>query len=168
MGVMKAVSAVLLLSIGCASAPPPQPAPPSPAVARKPAPEEDDGVEGGVEGGVAGGVTGDANAPRLLPPNVGVAQRLADVRDPRYRPVLRPEYNHAGAIYWALFKVCVSTAGEVTSVSTLKSTRVPAIDADWRLTIKSWPHRPYERDGKLYPFCYPMRLEIRSTPKPPA
>jgi hypothetical protein len=172
MGAMKPLTAALLLSIGCASAQPPQADPPAPAAVKKPPPRESDGVEGGVEGGVVGGVAGGVADPdsgaRLLPPNVGVAQRLADVNQPPYRPVLRPEYNRPGAIYWGLFKVCVSTAGQVTSVSTLKSTRVPIIDADWRLTIKSWPHRPYQRDGKVYPFCYPLRLELRVSPKPPA
>jgi protein TonB len=156
---------VLLFALACASAPAPAPArTPPPAV------EEDVGEEGGVEGGVAGGIIGTANpgTARFVPPSVGHAQRLVDASDPRHKPKVRPEHYRGGSLYWALFKLCVSDAGEVTQVETLKSTGVPEVDSDWSATIKSWPHRPYQVDGKPVPFCYPMRLEVRMAKKPPA
>lgn len=158
---MKPLIAIVFLSLACASAPPPSPAP----VAQKaPAREEDDGVEGGVEGGTCPGGCAPDMA-KLLSPRAGSAQRMADLNDPRYKPAVRAEFNRPGALYWGLFKTCVSTSGQVTSVTALRSTRVPAIDADWQATIKSWPHRPYEQDGKAVPFCYPLRVEVRTEEK---
>jgi hypothetical protein len=176
---MKALAVLLLFSsLGCASSPPPaadpKPAEPAPAASKPVAPaEEDDGVEGGVEGPVTGGVVGGVvssgppaeGKPANLPPKEGVARRLVDVTDARWRPRVRPEYYRSGALYWGLYKLCVSTAGQVTSVATMKSTGVPDVDGDWKETMKSWPHQPLTMNGKVYPFCYPLRLEVRMTPK---
>jgi hypothetical protein len=88
-----------------------------------------------------------------------------DLKDPRYRPQIPPEQARPGATYWGLFKICVSDAGQVTGVTTLRSTCVAQIDEAWTATIKTWSYRPYEVDGSRHPFCYPARLQ-RSTPKP--
>jgi hypothetical protein len=160
---MKPFAIVLLSSLACASTPAPQPDPPAPAPREVRPPGPDERQEGAVEGGVAGARGVGASA--LLPPATGVAQRLADVNDPRYRPRVRPEYTRPGSAYWALFKVCVSTAGQVDNVVTLMSTGLADLDGDWIATIKSWPHRPYERNGRVTAFCYPLRLEVRMAPK---
>jgi hypothetical protein len=163
------LAGLLLLALGCASDPPPKPAQPAHARAL----EEEVGEEGGVErsepgvpGGVAGGKSADPAGSKFLPPNIGAGQLLVDVRDPRYSPTIRPEYRRVGAIYWALFKVCVSPAGQVARVTVLKSTSVKDVDGDWQKTIEGWPHRPYLINGQPVPFCYPLRLELR-VPRPP-
>jgi hypothetical protein len=157
---MKASPIVLLLLLACASAP----AHPDPT----PAPLPGCGEAGGEgEDVVVGGVSGGRLQPGqsvFLPPNVGRAQISVDLKDPRYRPQIPPEHARPGATYVALFKICVSDAGQVTSVSTLKSTCVAQIDDAWTATIETWSHRPYEVDGSRHPFCYPMRLQ-RRTPK---
>jgi hypothetical protein len=149
------LAGLLLLALGCASDPPPKRG--QPAHART-ALEEDEGEEGGVEGPGSAGT-------KFLPPKTGAAQRLADIRDPRYSPTLRPEYRRVGAVYWALFKVCVSPSGQVDRVRLLKSTGVNDVDGDWQKSIEGWPHRPYLINGQPVPFCYPMRVEVRVPPQ---
>jgi hypothetical protein len=113
-----------------------------------------------------------ASAPdaRFLPPSIGKGQLLSDmVNDPRYRPHLPPSLNIAGSVYWGLFKICVNTDGAVQSVQLLKSAH-PDVDDAWVALIRTLEHRPYSVGDKLVPYCYPMRLEVRSvaaTPQPP-
>jgi protein TonB len=132
----------------------------------EPPEEEDDGVEGGVEGGVAGGVVGavpvQAETAKLLPPAVGKGQLISDmVNDPRYRPHLPPVLNRAGNVVWGLFKLCVTAQGSVHSVQVLKSAD-KLVDNDWVALLKTLQHRPYSIGGRPVPYCYPMRLEVRS------
>jgi protein TonB len=130
--------------------------------------EEDDGVEGGVEGGVVGGVVGsmgDAPTPTatLLPPRVGSGQLFSDVlHDPRFTPTLPPQLNRAGMVVWGLYKICVSVAGQVTDVKTVKPADA-LVDGAWIAKIRTWQYRPYSINGRPVPYCYPMRLEVRSS-----
>jgi protein TonB len=130
--------------------------------------EEDDGVEGGVEGGVAGGVVGsmgDAPTPTatLLPPRVGSGQLISDVvHDARFTPTLPPQLNRAGMVVWGLYKICVSVAGQVTDVKTIKPADA-LVDGPWISKIRTWQYRPYSINGRPVPYCYPMRLEVRSS-----
>jgi outer membrane biosynthesis protein TonB len=150
------VAAVLLsTTLGCASSPPPAPEPrpseralPSPpAPATKPAPaKEDDGVEGGVIGAVAG-----ADNAHVLPSQV----RVLD------------ECKRPGAACWGLFKVCVSTEGRVTNVETLRSSGFPEVDGIWKDKMKTWLHKPFEKNGRPVPYCYPVKMEVRADPKKP-
>jgi hypothetical protein len=152
---MKPPAIVLLLSLACASAPAPRPDP-----APAPAPPAGCGEGGtGEEGGIE-----RPGQPRFLPPAVGSRQLLVDVEDPRYKLELPPEHAHPGASYVALFKICVSDAGQVTSVNTLKGTCVSQIDDAWSAKIKTWTYRPWELKGSPYPFCYPMRAAVRTSP----
>jgi periplasmic protein TonB len=127
--------------------------------------EEDEGEEGGVEGGVAGGVVGavpvETQTAKFLPPSVGKGQALVDWNDPRYRPRLPPQLNRAGMIVWGLFKLCVTAQGTVSSVQILKSAD-QLVDKDWSALLKTVPHKPYSIGGRPVPYCYPMRLEVRS------
>jgi len=134
----------------------------------EPEDEPDDGVEGGVEGGVAGGVLGGVvGAPpptaTLLPPRVGSGQLISDVlNDPRYRPSLPAQLNRAGMVVWGLFKICVSIDGRVTDVKVVKSADA-LVDGSWIEKIRTWQYRPYSINGRPVPYCYPMRLEVRSS-----
>jgi hypothetical protein len=157
---------ILLLAGGCAASPPRQTVANictphvdchKPASAA-PAPRDDDGVEGGVEG------TPDPDAPpgaKMIPPKIGIGQRLANLRDPRHALRLRRELAVPGAYYWGLFKICVADSGQVHSVRVMKSTGVPAIDYDWVAAMKRWPYRPYSLNGRPVPFCHPLRADFR-------
>jgi protein TonB len=128
--------------------------------------EEDDGQEGGVEGGVAGGVIGAVpvaqETAKLLPPNIGKGQWAVDVfGDPRYKPTLPPALNRAGMVVWGLFKICVSAQGTVTGVSMLKPAD-PLVNDMWIAKMKTWLHKPYSINGRPVPYCYPVRVEVRS------
>ena len=122
-----------------------------------------------MEGGVVGAAGGKLQPGQsvFLPPSVGRAQISADLKDPRYRAQLPVEHMKPGVSYWALFKVCVSDAGQVTDVFTLRSSCVPQIDEAWTATIKTWPFRPYEVNGSRHPFCFPQRMQ-RRVPEQPA
>jgi len=128
--------------------------------------EEDEGEEGGVEGGVAGGVVGAVpvaqETAKFLPPSIGKGQLISDmVNDPRYRPHLPAQLNRAGMVVWGLFKLCVTAQGSVQSVSVLKSAD-KLVDGEWTNLLKTLQHRPYSIGGRPVPYCYPMRLEVRS------
>lgn len=153
-----------------------QPAAPKespPAVAESESGEEGgeaDGVEGGVEGGMAAAPPPPPPAPApkhveplaiLLPPTVGLGQRLSDLSDPRYRPSLPPQLNRAGMIVWGLYKICVAVDGHVDNVKVLKSAD-QLVDDRWVALIRSWEYRPYSIEGRAVPFCHAMRIEARA------
>jgi len=127
--------------------------------------EEDEGEEGGVEGGVAGGVVGavpvQQETAKFLPPSIGKGQLISDPNDPRYRPHLPPALNRAGMVVWGLFKLCVTAQGTVQSVQVLKSAD-KLVDNEWVALLKTYQHRPYSIGGRPVPYCYPLRLEVRS------
>jgi protein TonB len=130
------------------------------------------GSEGGVAGGVVGGVASGAPAPEpkkpaepvavLLPPKVGASQRISDLEDPRYRPVLPAILNRPGMVVRGLFRICVSVQGQVTDVKIVRSAD-PMVDNDWTTVIRRWQYRPFTLDGRPTPFCHPLMLEVRST-----
>jgi len=104
---------------------------------------------------------------RLLPPAVGKGQLISDmVRDPRYRPKLPPELNRDGMVVWGLFKLCVDDEGGVYEVTVLKSAD-RMVDNDWVAIMRTLKHRPYKIGGQPVPYCYPLRLEVRSVAEPP-
>jgi periplasmic protein TonB len=128
----------------------------------EPEEEEDDGVEGGVEGGVAGGVVGGIvgnNAPTMLPPNIGTAQRITDVNVDPYKPRLPAALNRAGMVQWGLYKVCVTAQGDVQSVTPMKPAD-PLVNDDWMAKIKTWKYKPYSVNGRPVPFCSPVRVQV--------
>jgi hypothetical protein len=98
----------------------------------------------------------------FVPPRVTKGRVLVDIaRDPRYKPVLPPSLNKAGMVVWGLFKTCVDSDGDVYSVKVIKSAHRD-VDADWMNTIRSWKHQPYAIGDRPVPYCYPVRLEVRS------
>jgi outer membrane biosynthesis protein TonB len=103
---------------------------------------------------------------KLLPPGVGKGQLLSDMQhDPRYKPRLPPELNFAGSVVWGLFKLCVNADGQVASVAVLKSAH-HLVDDPWVAVLRTLQHKPYSIGGRAVPYCYPMRLEVRSQPAP--
>jgi hypothetical protein len=107
-------------------------------------------------------VVGAQQTATLLPPRVGAGQLISDVlHDPRYTPTLPAQLNRAGMVVWGLYKICVSVAGTVTDVKVVKPADA-LVDAPWIQKIKTWQYRPYSINGRPVPYCYPMRLEVRS------
>jgi TonB family protein len=51
------------------------------------------------------------------------------------------------------YKLCLSTAGSISSVSVLKSSGFPAYDAKIQREMRTWRYRPYVVDGKASPVC---------------
>jgi periplasmic protein TonB len=137
--------------------------------------DDEGGEAGGEAGGVEGGVATAAPPPPppppptkhveplaiLLPPNVGLGQRLSDLSDPRYRPSLPPQLNRAGMIVWGLYRICVAVDGRVENVRVLKSAD-QLVDDRWVALIRSWEYRPYSIEGRAVPFCHAMRIEARA------
>jgi hypothetical protein len=104
----------------------------------------------------------DASGYRQLPPNVGSGRLVSDIlNDPRFRPTLPRELNVRGATYAGLYKICVTAAGEVSDITVIRSAN-DWLDDRWRTTMRRWQYRPYTVDGQPVPFCYPMRVELRS------
>jgi hypothetical protein len=65
-------------------------------------------------------------------------------------------------VVWGLYKVCVSSGGDVRSVKVIKLSD-PFTDPSWIAKIETWKYEPYAIDGKPVPFCQPVRLEVRAT-----
>jgi hypothetical protein len=100
--------------------------------------------------------------PRSLGPDVGTAQLITDIRsDPQLRPSLPPELRVRGAHYWALYKICVDSAGDVSTVTPIRKPDDDAVDHRWQAMIHHWRYRPYTIDGRPVPFCHPMRVDIQ-------
>jgi hypothetical protein len=107
-------------------------------------------------------VTFDAQLAKFLPPGVGKDLLLTDVRnDRRYKSRFLPKLDRPGMVVSGMFKLCVDEDGQMFSVNVLKSAD-PFVDADWMALMHTWQHRPYTIGGRPVPYCYPMRLEVRS------
>jgi hypothetical protein len=65
-------------------------------------------------------------------------------------------------VLWGMHKVCVTAAGDVHSVSVIKSALPGGWDAHWVSRIELLKYSPYRLDGEPTPFCHPVRLEVRS------
>ena len=50
-------------------------------------------------------------------------------------------------------KLCLSAAGEPTSVAFLRGTGFPAADDKIRAEVNAWRYRPYRADGQAVPVC---------------
>jgi periplasmic protein TonB len=147
------------------------PAPREEATASRDESGQPGGVEGGVPGGAPSAITALAPAPPaarpidpmpvMLAPNVGTGQRLSDLNDPRFRPILPPSLNRGGMVVWGLFRVCVTTGGRVKDVKILRSADA-LVDSNWSQVIQRWEYRPYSMDGRPVAFCHTARIEVRA------
>ena len=97
-----------------------------------------------------------------LSASIGKGQLLSDlVNDPRYRPRLPPGLNKAGMAVWGMFKLCVDNEGDVYRVTIIRHAH-DEVDDDWTALLRTLKHKPYTIDGQPVPYCYPLRLEVRS------
>jgi hypothetical protein len=106
----------------------------------------------------------DYNGQKLhfIPPKAGRELIAIDPREPPYSVSLPAVLNRDGMVVWGIFKTCVDSEAHVFNVSVLQSADAVLVDGDWMAQLRSWPHRPYLVDGAASPYCYPIRLEVRS------
>jgi protein TonB len=146
--------------------------------------DEDDepaGVKGGVKGGVAGGVIGGTvggtiggtpggviggvvggtvapplpPAPKILPPNVGAAQR-----DNCGRPDFPASLRRAGSSYLIGAKICVSRSGVVETVTIIK--HGDSLLEESVVTFeKHCRYKPFVVGSTTAPFCYVQPFEFK-------
>ncbi len=57
-----------------------------------------------------------------------------------------------------LAKLCIDAQGRVSSVKVVKSN--PEIADELRTALLSWRYKPYARDGKSIPVCFPVSLRV--------
>lgn len=131
-----------------APTPPPPTAPPTTTAARRTT-------------GTGDTVTGTREPARLT---AATARRLL-LTDPTidpHRPRLPERLNQAGARYVGLYRICVSSGGQVDSVKVNKGTGDAELDTAWMAVIRSWRYRPLEMSGRKVPFCYVSTVEVSS------
>ena len=178
----------VLFAIACwRSTPPPAEPAPKPVVKDIVQPvkiEKRDVVEeeGGEEGGVAGGVLGGSMPPpppppppppappQNIPPTLLEGNRVAGTK------LIAPDDMTKVEIQRALkdkvvasFKLCVTTAGSVASVTMLKSSGFPDYDRKIQLAMRQWAYRPYEVNGQPVPVCTAVTFiysQSAATPPP--
>ncbi len=132
-----------------------------------------DGEENGVEGGVAGGVVGgDLNGvmgapppppppppppapPTNVAPTMLEGSRIAGEKQIQPDEVTQTEINRSGKTsITGTFKLCLTIAGDVGSITMLRSTGFPKYDSKIQNTIRGeWRYRPYAVNGKVVPVC---------------
>jgi protein TonB len=131
------------------------------------------GEEGGVEGGVAGGVVGgDINGvagapppppppppppapPQIVAPTALEASRIAGEKNIIPNDVTKTEIMRSGKTKLVgAFKLCLSAAGQISSVTMIKSTGFPAYDNKILQTMRGeWKYKPFAINGKAVPVC---------------
>jgi serine/threonine protein kinase len=57
-----------------------------------------------------------------------------------------------------LAKMCIDDTGRVSSVKIVKSN--PEIADELRTALASWRYKPYQKDGKSSPVCFPLSLRV--------
>jgi TonB family protein len=99
--------------------------------------------------------------PRSLPPEAGRAQLAIDPTVAPYLPRVPPELAGTGAQSTVLLRICVSAAGSVDRVFTMKGGN-PRIDAAIVQTVRTWKYKPYQVDGRPVPFCTTLRYSLQA------
>jgi len=120
--------------------PAPSPPPPAPEPAPAPAPPP--------------------AAPQNVAPTALDANRIAGDREIRPDPGTQSEISRAGvAKITGAYKLCLTAAGSVGSVTPLKSTGFASYDDKITTTIRTrWRYRPFMVNGKAVPVCTAVRF----------
>ncbi len=127
-----------------------------------------DGVVGGEVGGVSDGVVGgDVTAPppppppppppappQNVPPTLLEGQRIAGDKMIYPNDVTKTEIMRSGKDrILGSFKLCLTTDGNISSVSQLKSTGFGAYDQKILGEMHNWRYKPYMVNGRAVPVC---------------
>jgi hypothetical protein len=98
--------------------------------------------------------------------NDGHALLETNVLERPNRPELLADLSsRPGMILWAMYKVCVGADGQVGALRIIKPADYRSYedqDENWIRVIRRWRYKPYLEDGQARPFCYPVRIEVRS------
>ncbi|HEY8947044.1 MAG TPA: protein kinase, partial [Polyangiaceae bacterium] len=97
--------------------------------------------------------------PRLVVSKVGHARLAVNTSQDPYRPRLPKAMQHLDRSFETSVAICVSAAGNVTSVKIIDSAD-PAIDRPVSSTIARWRYQPMMENGRAVPFCYPLRIQL--------
>jgi hypothetical protein len=100
-------------------------------------------------------------APSDGPVTIKSGKRLTELGQPAVTPSLPTPLNRGGVTVWGMYRVCVSAAGEVTSVRVDRSALPGGLDAEWIAKMERWRYQPYEVNGRPVPFCSPVRLQVQ-------
>jgi len=123
------------------------------------------GEEGGVAGGVVGGVVGapppppppppPPAPPQNVPPTMLEGSRIAGEKQIVPDDVTKTEIQRSGKDkVIGSFKLCLTVAGEIQSVTMLKSTGFAAYDSKIQGKMRGeWRYKPYNVNGKPVPVC---------------
>jgi TonB family protein len=76
-------------------------------------------------------------------------------------PLSRSRFRHGNVVYVVETKICVSTTGDVDTV-TLTKPSDSALDGSVLNTVKTWRYRPLMMKNTPVAFWYPARFEFRS------
>jgi hypothetical protein len=123
------------------------------------------GDDNGVEGGVVGGVVTEAPPPppppppppaqtAIVAPNVLNANRISGDTQILPDDVTKTEISRSGKTkVIASAKLCLDTAGNVASVTLVKSSGFAAYDDKIRSQMNGWRYRPYTVNGSAVKAC---------------
>jgi TonB family protein len=92
--------------------------------------------------------------PTMVPPTVLKGMRVSGETQIQPNDMLKTQLLHEGKDKLvAMFKVCVDTAGNVSSLSQLRSTGYAAYDQALLGAIHEWRYRPYSAGAVAIPVC---------------
>ncbi len=123
------------------------------------------GDKDGVDDGIVGGVVGapppppppppPPAAPQIVAPTMLEASRIAGTKDIVPEEVTKTDIQRSGKDrVVGSFKLCLSAAGDITSVTQIKSTGFGAYDSKILNTMRTeWKYKPFAVNGKAVPVC---------------
>ena len=145
---LEVVALVALNAISCASSSATHP------------PSAVDSAAAGRKGSIGGAPP--PQAPQSTPTLFGALHKESG-NDPPFPESLR----HGNMVYVVETKICVSTTGDVDTVTLTKPSDT-LLDASVLDTVRTWRYRPMTIKNTPAPLCYPARFEFRSTAPPQA
>lgn len=94
-----------------------------------------------------------SSEPLNAPPSVLETNRMSGDKNILPDDETKLAIAKAGGRVVGSFKLCLDTAGAVSSVKPLKSTGFSAYDEKILRDIRTWTYLPYTHDGKVVPVC---------------
>jgi TonB family protein len=88
---------------------------------------------------------------------------MSDLNRPPYRPQIPERWRRRGNVHQGTYKVCVTSGGTVSSVSTLKSAGHRALDGSLREAIGNWRYHPTRIGKRPVAFCYSLGIRVTYT-----
>ena len=85
---------------------------------------------------------------------------ISDLDRPPFRPRIGEQWRKQGNVHRGTYKVCVTSEGAVSSVSTLKSAGHRALDGSFREAIGTWRYQPTRIGNRRVAFCYSLGIRV--------